>query len=193
MIGNKKIWRWLLAGVVLFSCAVVLMAWLWPEKFLTVEQKPEKADAIVMLGGESFYRPARAMELFRQGLAPLVVVTGKGDVDEMRYWFEKNGLPMLEFRAEADSTNTWQNARFTVLILRKMKMRKVILVTSWYHSRRALACFRKAAPEIKFISLPTVADRPSILPLTKKERGRYSYEYLKLAGYTVRYGINPLD
>jgi uncharacterized SAM-binding protein YcdF (DUF218 family) len=65
------------------------------------------------------------------------------------------------------------------------------LIISWFHSRRALACFQKVAQEIKFISLPTVEDRPSVHPLTKRERWRFLYEYVKLAGYTVRYGINP--
>jgi uncharacterized SAM-binding protein YcdF (DUF218 family) len=189
----KKNCRWLLAGVVLFLvlCPVALAAWFWPEKFLLVEQQPEKADAIVLLGGGGDYRPPRVLELYREGLAPVIIISGKGDAEGMRLWLEDKGVPRLATRLENKSTNTWQNAKFSVTLLREMKAQRVILVTSWFHSRRALACFHKAAPEIKFISLPTVEDRPGTHPLTKRERWRFLYEYIKLAGYTVRYGINP--
>lgn len=109
----------------------------------------------------------------------------------MRRWLTDNNVPADAVRAEVQSVNTWQNANFSVPMLRALGARHVILVTSWFHSRRALACFRKAAPEMEFISLPTVADRPEIHPITKRDRGRVSYEYIKLVGYWVRYGVNP--
>jgi uncharacterized SAM-binding protein YcdF (DUF218 family) len=190
---RKKKRYWLLAGICLFLavCAVALAAWLWPEKFLVVEQNPEKADVIVLLGGGGDYRPPRALKLYQEGLAPVIVISGKGDAEGMRLWLENNNVPRPALRLENKSVNTWQNAKLSVALLREMKARRAILVTSWFHSRRALACFQKIAPEIKFISLPTVADRPGAHSLTKRERWRFLYEYVKLAGYAVRYGINP--
>jgi uncharacterized SAM-binding protein YcdF (DUF218 family) len=40
-------------------------------------------------------------------------------------------------------------------LLRQMGAKRVIIVTSWYHSRRALACFEHYAPDIKFYSRPS--------------------------------------
>src|ERR1700686_5743378 len=40
-------------------------------RFLVVDE-PEKSDAIVVLAGETNVRPARALDLLRQGMAPHV-------------------------------------------------------------------------------------------------------------------------
>src|SRR5271163_3373313 len=42
-------------------------------RFLVVDA-PEKSDAIVVLAGETHVRPARALELLRQGMAPHVFI-----------------------------------------------------------------------------------------------------------------------
>src|SRR5208337_2184884 len=42
-------------------------------RFLVVD-KPEKSDAIVVLAGETKVRPARALELLHQGVAPRVLM-----------------------------------------------------------------------------------------------------------------------
>jgi uncharacterized SAM-binding protein YcdF (DUF218 family) len=194
MFNRRKKIRWCLLvilGLFIVICCVTLVAWLLPEKFLIVEQEPEKADAIVLLGGGGDYRPPRALELYREGLAPVIVISGKGDAEGIRLWLEDKAVPRSATRLENKSTNTWQNAKFSVALLREMKAQRVILVTSWFHSRRALACFHKAAPDIKFISLPTVKDRPDAHPLTNREQWRFLYEYIKLAGYSIHYGINP--
>src|ERR1039457_6658002 len=57
----------------LFIVLVVIMVALASQaaRFLVVDQ-PEKSDAIVVLAGETNVRPARAIELLRQGVAPHV-------------------------------------------------------------------------------------------------------------------------
>jgi uncharacterized SAM-binding protein YcdF (DUF218 family) len=75
--------------------------------------------------------------------------------------------------------------------LRAEKVRRVIIVTSWYHSRRALKCFEHFAPEIKFYS------RPSYFAFAREDwtrlgiSKRMRLEFLKLPGYWIRYGVNP--
>jgi uncharacterized SAM-binding protein YcdF (DUF218 family) len=116
----------LLAAGYLFLavCAIILAAWLWPEKFLIVEQQPEKADVIVLLGGGRDYRLPRALELYREGLAPVIVISGKSDAEEMRLWLEKNGVPRSTTQLENKSANIWQNAEFSVALLREMKVHR---------------------------------------------------------------------
>jgi uncharacterized SAM-binding protein YcdF (DUF218 family) len=67
----------------------------------------------------------------------------------------------------------------------------VILVTSWFHSRRALKCFRHHAPDIEFVSRPTIVDLPNSHWPNKYERGWVLTEYTKLLYYWVRYGVSP--
>lgn len=170
--------------------ALLVVAVAWPEKFLLVEQKPVKADAIVVLGGGIKTRVPRALELFQEGFAPVIIVSGKDDGERMRRWLISSNVPAEAVQAELKSEHTWENATFSVALLRGLDAKRVILVTSWFHSRRALACFRKAAPDMEFISLPTVADRPEAHALTKGEWVMVFYEYVKLPGYWIRYGVN---
>jgi uncharacterized SAM-binding protein YcdF (DUF218 family) len=73
-----------------------------------------------------------------------------------------------------------------------MGARRVIIVTSWYHSRRALHCFEHYAPDITFYS------RPSYFGFARKDWkykgiGKFvKSEYLKLIGYWARYGVCPV-
>ncbi len=181
----------LVIGILAAPPLAVLAGLFWSEPILTVEHAAAKADVLVILGGEPRYRPARAFELFEQGAAPRILISGDGDADYTRRWLQARGVPRSAIQLEAKSKNTQQNAEFSVSVLRKEGTGRVVLVTSWFHSRRALACFRKAAPEMTFVSLPTVEDRPTSHWPNQYERGYVLREYLKLAGYWLRYGVWP--
>ena len=118
-----------------------LAAVLFPQEILTVDSGPVKADALVVLGGGD-ERPTRAAELFKQGAAPKVIVSGSGDCEFHERSLEKNGVPAAAIVLECDSKTTQENAKFSIPVLRQMGARHVIIVTSWYHSRRALCCFK---------------------------------------------------
>ena len=79
----------------------------------------------------------------------------------------------------------------TVKLLRQQKPGRVILVTSWYHSRRALESFQHYAPEMKFYSRPSyVAYARADWPGQRFARRVY-LEYPKLFGYWIGYGVCP--
>ena len=52
-------------------------------RFLVVDE-PEKSDAIVVLAGETNVRPARALELLRQGVAPRVFIDVRTPRSDLR-------------------------------------------------------------------------------------------------------------
>jgi uncharacterized SAM-binding protein YcdF (DUF218 family) len=148
------------------------------------------ADVIVILGGGSHERPLRAAELFKQHAAPRLLITGEGDDEINRQLLLKAGIPSTVIQVEGKSTTTRENAEFTIRLLRAEKIHSAILVTSWYHSRRALKTFEYFAPDIKFYS------RPSYFSFTGNNWSRLTtkhvyWEYAKLPGYWVRYGIWP--
>ena len=134
-------------------------------------------------------RPERAAELFNEGEAGKIVVSGNGDAHGHSLVLQARGVPKSAIVVEPDSRNTKQNAQLALPKLRALGARRVIIVTSWYHSRRALRCFRHYAPDIQFYSRPAYSayDRPR----PKQVRGYIRAEYVKLLGYWVAYGICP--
>jgi len=189
---RRRVFR--LLYVIFVLCAVfALFAWVFPQKMLTVDSGPVKADVLIVLGGGggSHERPERAGELFKEGAGQLIICSGEGDCEANVQRLIDMGVPQVFIEMENKSTNTLQNAQFTVAKLRMHHARSAIIVTSWYHSRRALACFEHFAPEIKFYS------RPSMLGYESKDwtntgvRRFVRSELMKLPGYWIRYGVNP--
>ncbi len=177
-------------ALLIFSTGLLCFS---PE-ILEVDGGAVPAQTLIVLGGGGQDRLDRAAGLFREGRASSIIVSGAGDCDENR-----NGLiwPRQVLRAyhvietEKASHTTKQNAEFTVRLLRARGIKSAIIVTSWYHSRRALACFQKFGQGIQFYSAP--AGRTSVSFWPDKNEIRLAYhEYPKLAWYWVRYRVDPL-
>ncbi len=177
--------------IFLTVAAVVAVAWFYPEKFLCVDSGPVTGDVIVVLGGGLHERPVRAAELFKQHAAPRIFISGAGDDGINRQLLRQNGVPDNVIEIENKSLTTHDNAVFTIERLRAEKVHTVILVTSWYHSRRALKTFEHYAPDLKFYV------RPSYFAFDREDwpqhgnGRRMRWEFLKLPGYWIRYGVNP--
>jgi uncharacterized SAM-binding protein YcdF (DUF218 family) len=168
-----------------------LLAWGFPQQILCVDSGNVRADALVVLGGGSYERPARAAELFHSGAAPKIIVSGAGDWANNYQILSSAGVPGEAITFETLSQTTDENAAFSVPVLRAARARHVIIVTSWYHSRRALKTFRHYAPEIRFYSRPAYYAYPRTQWSRQGITGYIRAEYVKLAGYWVCYGICP--
>jgi uncharacterized SAM-binding protein YcdF (DUF218 family) len=185
-------WMFRMATVVFLTVATVVgIGYFYPEKFLCVDSGPAKADVIVILGGGLHERPERAAELFKQHAASRIIISGAGDNWINRGILLQNGVPAGVIQMEDKSSTTRENAEYTIKRLREENVHSAILVTSWYHSRRALKTFEHYAPDIKFYS------RPSYFAFDRDEWAQHGngkrmrLEFLKLPGYWIRYGINP--
>lgn len=143
---------------------------------------------MIVLGGEPKVRTRQAAKLFLEKRAPLILLSGNGDCETNKGELLQDGIPETAILLECESLSTKENAEFSVRILRERKAKQVILVTSWYHSRRALQTFREAAPEIEFISLPA----PRVKLQWKYERDHIFNEYLGIIYYAVRWGVSPI-
>lgn len=178
-------------GVFLLVTLLAITAYIFPQEILTVDSGAVKADVMVVLGGGLHERPERAAELFKAAAAPRIIVSGLGDDEINRRLLVGAGVPAKVIQVEAKSHTTKENAVFTIKLLREQKAKRVILVTSWYHSRRALATFEHYAPEIKFYSRPSYfAFKRAAWPGQGMTRRIY-LEYAKLPGYWVRDGVWP--
>lgn len=172
---------------------VGLLAWFYPEKFLTVDSGPVTADILILVGGGGgqHERAARAVQLFKLHAAPRVLLTGAGDDLINLRLLLAGGVPAQVIEIENRSKTTRQNAAFTAPLLREEKIQSAILVTSWYHARRAEKTFAHFAPGVRFYS------RPAYLGFDRADwnrdglNKRMRLEFLKLPGYWIRYGVNP--
>lgn len=190
LVFNRRWLRIVLVSALGAGLLVFVLGWFSPQ-ILTVDSGPVTGDVLVVLGGGTTERCGRAAELFRQRVAPKILVSGEGDSQASRQALTALGVPAPAIALESESHNTFENAKLSAIMLRQMGAHRVVIVTSWYHSRRALACFRQQAPDIRFYSRPAYdgCHRPG---WEWKKLGKYvGAEYLKLAGYVVRHGVWP--
>jgi uncharacterized SAM-binding protein YcdF (DUF218 family) len=188
---KRRLWLKVLGGLVILISLLSLAAWFFPQQVLTVDSGPVTADALVVLGGTPD-RAVRAAELFKQGEAPKILVSGFGDCASNEKLLEQAGVTNAAIILEGKSRTTRENAEFSIPLLRQMGAHRVIIVTSWFHSRRALACFEHYAPDIQFYSRPSYFGYPRAEWRPKGISGYVKSEYVKLLGYWVCYGVCPL-
>lgn len=169
-----------LAGAV-YLCAIAVAG-----PLLAVHSKPARADIIVVLGGDGPSRAARAAALFRLHLAPKVLVSGDGDCTFVARRMIELGVDPAAVSLECQSGSTAENALFSAPILTAMNVQRAIIVTSWFHSRRAVQTFEAALPSVEWLSLPT--DPPaSVGRIALSKQGlQIVKEYPKSVVYALR-------
>ncbi|MBI4876797.1 MAG: YdcF family protein [Acidobacteria bacterium] len=157
MLRRKFLWLSLAAVLALAALHPVLLA--AAGSFLVRAEPPVSADAILVVAGDAWgYRIRKGAELARQGFAPRVFVSGPAGMygtyesDLAIAFAVREGYPSSLFvPLPHDALSTREEARMTAAALRKHGVRSLILVTSDYHTRRAGALFRAAAPEMRMV------------------------------------------
>jgi len=123
---------------------------------ILVVRNLRKADAILVLEGEADRRPALALELLRQGYAPRVLLDASTDA-RLYYWTSAQiaeqyirTLPSAIAGSVSvcamSALSTTEEARQARRCLDAVGARSVLVVTSEYHTRRALNVFRHSFP-----------------------------------------------
>jgi uncharacterized SAM-binding protein YcdF (DUF218 family) len=143
----------LIALVGLFAALAATSGW-W-----LVIDSPQKSDVIVVLAGETYTRPLRALQLFDRGYAPRVVIDVPAN-ERVYQWSAPElaerwvqGLPQakaisicpiytLSTRDESHEARAcWERAG---------AVHTALIVTSDFHTRRALSIFRHEIPSTQF-------------------------------------------
>lgn len=130
-------------------------------RYLQHEDPLQKSDAIFVLAGTRAERPLEAIDLYKEGYAPVVVLS-PGIVENAEALLRKRGIRFprqdeLQREALVQSglpaaavlsvggfvDNTAQEANLLRAMVQARGWRRVIIVTSKYHTRRAAFAFRR--------------------------------------------------
>ena len=131
-----------------------------------VVDRPEKADAIVVLAGETEQRPARGLQLLADGLAPQMLL----DAPAATRIYHRSQLELAQQYLSGQPAagplsvcpivglSTRDEARDVAGCLKAQsgggalvaQVRRILIVTSDFHTRRALAIFRHEIPGVEF-------------------------------------------
>lgn len=137
----------------------------------------KKSDCILALGSHDLRVAERAAELYLQGYAPLVIMSGGLGNFTKDMWTEKEadqfatiavqkGVPEKNILIENQSSNTGENILFTQKLLEEKKLnpQSFIVVQKPYMERRSYATFKRhwsdkdlivTSPQISFEEYPT--------------------------------------
>src|SRR4051812_3332844 len=90
----RTIARW--TALVLFLAVAAFAVWLpiYGGRYLQHEDPLQKADAIFVLAGTRIERPLEAMDLYKEGWAPLIVLS-PGRPEEGEYILRQRGIPFM--------------------------------------------------------------------------------------------------
>lgn len=194
------------------SCCILI----WPfaawagASYLITEAPLEKADAIVVLGGSATYkeRTREAAKLFFEGRAPRILITndnmrGPWSSAEQRnlFFYERSleelrnaGVPSQSIEVLMKPvTNTFDEAEVVRDYAQQQGLHSILIVTSAYHSRRALwvfsRVFRDTSIRTGLIAAAPGEESPKPATWWLSVRGwrLVPTEYVKMIYYVINY------
>jgi uncharacterized SAM-binding protein YcdF (DUF218 family) len=179
----------------------------WERKTITADQIQQPYDIGILLGGysNSQVRPnhdrqnfssranrfLNAYELYKTGKVKKLLLTGgSGDLlqknpseaENVRDFLLRVGVPPEDIIMEGKSRNTWENAIFTKEILdENYPNANCLLITSAWHMRRSVACYKKAGMDFTPFSVDFVTEKDRWAPensIIPDRMGFYLWEML---------------
>jgi len=166
--------------------------------FIFVKDKPKRADLIIVPGSSQKQLPKKAVNLYKNGLAPKILFTGgfnqkigKNESDFGKEIALKEKVPLKDILAENKSSNTKENAEEAKKIIKKYKIscKRIILVSKPYHSRRLKMTFAKVFPRSEIIIIPVMDERritPGNWWKDKEKTARVMEEIKKIGEYYLK-------
>lgn len=186
-----------------------LLAWVGAQ-LLIIKAELSSVDAIVVLSGSSTYveRADWAAKLYREGRAPVIVLTDDGRISSWSKTEERNpyfyelaseelqqrGVPATRIQVVSGiGSGTYEESLKLRDYATTHKLKRLLVVTSAYHSRRALWSWRRALQgseiEVGIDSPPPGWQTPSPTSWWWARRGwnLVAGEYVKMIYYRTQY------
>lgn len=191
-------------GVVALACALVsALALGGAGRWLVVSVPVDQPDAIVSLASHEWERlPATAREARRFPDA-LVVLTLPEEVNphnchdcaNRTHRLELAGVESKRIRVvPLTGPGTYGEGAAVRRLAEAVRLRRVLVITSPYHTRRSLAVFRKTLEPLGLsVGVAPAATAPPVTPAwwwtAPYDRGYVLYELAAVAYYAARYGV----
>lgn len=113
--------------------------------WLVAGEPPVPADLLVVLSGGSWERFSTAIDLYRAGMAPAILITdpfGFADAEMRR--LEAQGVPASALIAPLrPAGSTYEDSLAVRQLILKKGLKSILVVTSPYHCRRVRLIFRR--------------------------------------------------
>jgi len=158
---NRRLWSGVFILIALALLVVVLRTQILSALggYLVQADSPQKADAALVLAGDGWgNRILAAAELARDGYVPKVLVSGPDgaygnhECDLAIPFAVKHGYPASYFvHVEHESRSTLAEAKVVLIEIRRMGIKRLLVVTSNFHTRRSGFIFRKLAPDLTIL------------------------------------------
>ncbi|MBF0279551.1 MAG: YdcF family protein [SAR324 cluster bacterium] len=181
----------------------------WPLKFLTPASEKHKADVIVVAtagvhesgapSSGSTIRAYTAAQLYLEGWAPLILVTGgitkpsaeHFDAKGMHIILRGMGIPDKDILVENQSVDTYMNSTKSAEILNSQQLKKILLVTHDYHMLRLYLTFQHLGFEIYPYAASSFSKKEDTWWRYFDWRNfsklqTYAHEYIGLLTYKIR-------
>ncbi len=180
---------------ILFLLALLVYAFLKAGEFLVFDQPPHKAEVILVLSGDTGYRVEKAVELYQQGYADKIIMSGGQlyytltQAQAMQEQAMELGVPQESIILEPLADSTYGNAVYCLQIMQEQGFKSALVVTSDYHSKRTEFIFNKAFKDSKINLTFCCADDPQFNPhkwwVSNKSIMLTLNEYIKFIGYAL--------
>jgi SanA protein len=192
-----------LAGVVLFLVSAFTPLAYRLNQWMGGPPRVVASDAIVVLGGsvspsgvlsqESQRRTTRGIELYQLGLAPVLVLLGRGsdggptEAEVRAAQARLHGVPAEAILTETRGYTTRDEAVHVKTLLEPRHVRTVLLVTNAGHLARARPLFEQAGFDVRGVPSdpPSEADSPEsrMADMRVLAKELFGWLYYRVAGY----------
>lgn len=197
----------LIALVLLSLNAVGLGSWFGTRLGTALEtpEQAQQADVIIVLGSDD-HRLERGLELYQRGLASTIVVTGEiptssGQSPRLtdmarrveQYFLAASYGVMPNRLVFLQSTSTYEDARAALDYMASRGLRSGLVVSDWFHGRRAMCSFQAISGGSAQFTFATATNPAPIRPDNWWHNpGGFELiatEFLKIANYRLFLGV----
>jgi hypothetical protein len=154
-------------------------------RFLFLKDEPAPADLCFVLGSPTPSSMVPAVDLYRRGLTPKILISGHGpapanepECDLYKAYAMERGVPEQAILLERKASNTLENFVFSKAVIEQQigwhTLKCVAIAAKPFHMRRALMTARRHWPaHLRYLMLPSNApDDPPADTWWQTEHGR---------------------
>ncbi|MEK3966612.1 YdcF family protein [Paenibacillus sp. FSL H7-0323] len=179
---------------IVFSVVIIITTLLLISgRILTFTESPKQSDAIIVLSGGQG-RVEKAAELYKAGYAPYIILSNakestskSGDMVQTALAL---GIPQDVIYTENAADSTYQNAEYTLPIMKEYGFKSAIVVSSDFHMRRVKFLFgrvyKKSEIELTYVGSASGYNAKRWWS-DRKSRETTFNEYVKMIGNTFGY------